>query len=200
MTDTKRSSGTKLSGTLLLASGIVFFIFNTIAEGIYPNYSVGVNALSDLGALGEPTRFLWNGQLLVSGITAFLGMYVLFYRSNWAVKVKKRNLIAIIFLLPYIGAVLVALFPENFIGSVHAVGAFLAFIFGAISAIYAYRITTRPFRYFSLILGVISLIMIFLLEERGSVDFGLIERLVVYPFVIWGISFGGYLMGHESSS
>jgi hypothetical membrane protein len=40
------------AGALLLSSGIIFVILNTIAESIYPNYNIGTNALSDLGAIG----------------------------------------------------------------------------------------------------------------------------------------------------
>jgi len=43
----------------MLAGGIVNIVLNTIAEGIYPNYSLRTNALSDLGALEAPTALLW---------------------------------------------------------------------------------------------------------------------------------------------
>jgi hypothetical membrane protein len=187
----KWNSGTGLSGSFLLASGIIFFIFNTIAEGIHPSYNVGTNALSDLGALGSSTRFLWNGQLLVSGVLSLIGMYLLFFRSSWALNIGRRKIVCILYLLPPIGTITVSLFPENYILSIHTTAAFVVFIVGAISAIYAYRFTRRPFSYFSVLLGVISLISIPFL---GLPNFGLVERLVVYPFVIWGIAFGSYLL------
>jgi hypothetical membrane protein len=42
-------------------------VFNTIAEGLYPNYSVATNALSDLGAIGANTFWIWNAQVFVFG-------------------------------------------------------------------------------------------------------------------------------------
>ncbi|HXQ93411.1 MAG TPA: hypothetical protein VN739_10435, partial [Nitrososphaerales archaeon] len=62
-----------------------------------------------------------------------------------------------------------------------------------ISAIYAYRFTKSPFRYFSITLGVISLVAIPFLGYSSLLGFGGIERLVVYPYTIWGIAFGAYL-------
>ncbi len=193
----------KLSAAMLFASGITFFIFNTIAEGSYPNYSVRTNALSDLGALGSPTALLWDGQLFVSGLFGFLGMYFLFFKSSWCLeKIKNRwtrNLTAVLFLLPFVGTMLASLFPENFVGAIHLFGAIIVFTLGGISAIYSYRLTKAPFRYFSVVLGLTSLGSASLLGLYSLFGFGLIERMVVYPYVIWGISFGGYLMTSTSS-
>ena len=185
----------KLAGSLLFAGGMIFFIFNSIAEGIYPNYNVGVNALSDLGAIGAPTRFLWDGQLFLSGILSLLGTYVLFYKSSWPdnINMKNRKPVSVIYLVPTMGSILVSLFPENFILAIHSLSAFITFITGGVSAAYAYRLTRVPFRYFSIVLGVITLVSIPFLLDR-SLGFGLVERLVVYPFVIWSIAFGSYLM------
>jgi hypothetical membrane protein len=182
----------------LFSGGITFFLFNTIAEGIYPSYSVGVNALSDLGAIGAPTRFLWDGQLYVSGLLTLLGMYVLFFKSSWPdnTGMKNKKLVGIIYLIPATGSILVSLFPENFIPAVHSLSAFITFILGGVSAVYAYKLTKAPFRYFSLILGLVTLVSIPFLEDR-SLGFGLIERLVVYPFVLWTIAFGSYLMAQR---
>src|ERR1700730_13378069 len=77
----------KVSGALLLSSGIIFTIFNTIAESIYPNYNVGINALSDLGAVGQSTRYLWDGQLLATGILTFVGMWILVFNSSFSPRI-----------------------------------------------------------------------------------------------------------------
>jgi hypothetical membrane protein len=185
----------KLAGSLLFAGGMIFFIFNSIAEGIYPNYNVGVIALSDLGAIGAPTRFLWDGQLFFTGLLSLLGMYVLFFKSSWPdnIGMKNKKLVGIIYSIPTIGSILVSLFPENYILVIHSISAFVTFITAGVSAAYAYRLTRVPFRYFSITLGVITLVSIPFLGDR-SLGFGLIERVVVYPFVLWTIAFGSYLM------
>lgn len=186
---------TKISGSLLFLSGLVFFVFNTISESLYPNYDPKTNALSDLGAVGAPTRYLWDGQLLVSGVVGLVGIYLLFYRSNWGSGVRRRRLTGIFYFLPAVGMTIVSLFPENYNILVHTLGAFLTFLFGGVSAVYAYRLTKPPFRYLSVILGLITLISTFALGSAETIGFGLVERLVVYPFGIWSVAFGIYLMG-----
>ena len=188
------SDGARLAGSCLLASGLVFVLLNSIAEGLYPGYSVASNALSDLGALGAPTQLFWDGQLFVVGALYLVGVYSLFYRSAWGAGTSRRNLVAVLYLLPGIGTVVVSLFPENFVLAIHAVGALLAFIFGGIGAIYAYRLTQPPFRYFSVVLGIVDLVSIPLMFAIGPSMSGLAERLIVYPYVLWLACFGSYLL------
>ena len=171
---------------------------NTVAESLYPAYSVRTNALSDLGALGAQTGLLWNGQLFLSGLLSLLGMYLLFYRSDWPSSVGiRRKAAGLIYVLPPIGTILVSLFPENYVLAVHAFAALMTFVLGGVSAVYAYRLTQPPFRYFSFLLGAISLVSILLLGDQ-ALGFGLAERLVVYPFVIWGVAFGSYLLAFSA--
>lgn len=189
----KRLRNTHRAGVLLISGGIIFTIFNTIAESIYPNYSVRTDALSDLGALGHPTAILWDGQLFVSAVLAIAGMSLLVFKSSLSEFVPDRS-VKILFLLAPVGALIVSLFPENFIIEVHYLGALITFVFGGISAIYAFRFTKSPFRYFSMLLGAISLVAIPFLADPALIGFGGMERLVVYPYTIWGIAFGAYLM------
>jgi len=175
-----------------MASGIVFTIMNTIAESIYPAYSVRTNALSDLGALGHSTAFLWDGQLFVSAALALTGMSLLVFRSSLSEFIQGRP-VQLLFLLPPVGSLIVSIFPENTVLGIHTLGALVAFIFGALSALYAFRFTKSPFRYFSVLLGVVSLVAIPLLGDPSLLGFGGMERLVVYPSTLWGIAFGAYL-------
>jgi hypothetical membrane protein len=183
---------TRRAGSMLLASGIIFTILNTVAESVYPGYSVRVDALSDLGALGHSTAFLWDGQLFICSILSLSGMVLLVFRSSLSEYLQDRP-VQILYLLPSIGSLIVSLFPENTILAVHTLGAFVTFVFGAITAIYAYRFTKSPFRYFSLLLGLVSLVAIPLLADSSLIGFGGMERLVVYPYVLWGVAFGAYL-------
>ena len=70
---------------------------------------------------------------------------------------RRRKLIGMLFLLPSIGSILVSLFPENFVLAIHALGALIVFLMGGIIAIIAYKLTEPPFRYFSVLLGIIAL-------------------------------------------
>ncbi len=187
-----------MAGSFLVGSGLVFFLFNTIAEGLYHSYSVAKNALSDLGAIGASTNILWNGQLFVTGVLLFVGMYLLFYRTTWELgTIKRRNLLAIVYLLPGVGTIVVSLFPENSILVIHGTAALVVFILGAVGAMYSYRLVHPPLRHFSVVLGIISLVSIPIFLAGGPSFLGLMERLVVYPFMLWLISFGSYLIALE---
>ena len=194
--------GVRIAGSLLLAGGVVFLLLNTVAEGLYPDYSVASNSLSELGYIGANTSLFWNSQLLLAGALLFSGMYVLFYRSQFRQGVGRANLTGILFLVLPVGAIIASLFQGNSALSVlHDIGSFMAFIFGGISAIYAYRLTGAPFRHFSLVLGIITLVMIpvYIASPHnvpGSIS-GMLERLIVYPYFFWAISFGGYLISSQ---
>jgi hypothetical membrane protein len=47
------------------------------------------------------------------------------------------------------------------------------------------------------LLGAVSLLAMSLFGIPSVVGFGVAERLVVYPFNIWTISFAGYLMSRD---
>jgi hypothetical membrane protein len=187
-----RIRNTRRAGALLLSGGIIFTLVNTIAEAVFPGYSVRTNALSDLGALGHSTTFLWDGQLFLCSVLSFSGMYLLVFRSSLAEFFESRP-IRFLYLLPSVGSLIVSIFPENSVLAIHTIGALISFLFGAIIAMYTFRFTKSPFRYFSLLLGVISLIAIPLLGDPSLLGFGGMERLVVYPNILWGVAFGAYL-------
>lgn len=187
-----RSYWARIGGALIFTGGLIFFIFNTIAQSIYPGYNVGVDALSKLGAIGANTRFLWDGQLFVNGALSLVGMILLFYMSS-SPDIEARRAISVLFILPAIGAIVVSLCPENLNITIHTIGAFVTFVFGALAAIYAGRFIKSPFRYFSIVLGLVSLISLTQLSGN-AIGFGDAERLVVYPIVLWQISFGTFLM------
>jgi hypothetical membrane protein len=193
------SRAVRIAGSCLLASGLLFLLLNTIAEGLYTNYSVATNALSDLGATTASTSLLWNGQLFISGVLLLLGMYLLFSRSDWGSSiVKRRSLVGALYILPGIGVILVSLFPENTILVIHGIGAIIVFILGAIGCLYAYRLVQSPYRYFSVALGIVSLVSIPLSFASNPSVSGLMERLIVYPYNLWLVGFGSYLVSFQA--
>ena len=89
----------------------------------------------------------------------------------------------------------------------------MIFIFGGLSAIAAYRIERSPMTYFSVIMGVVTLVFwsflewgfLELMEGTASSSYlGLgvcgIEKMVAYPLLLWVLGFGGYLMGSSHAS
>jgi hypothetical membrane protein len=104
-------------------------------------------------------------------------------------------------LLPGTGLLLAVVSPENVNVAIHSVGAILAFIPGAIVMILAFRTIRTQFRYFSLLLGLVSFVGI--IAEFGGYYLPLVqqtlgpggwERVIVYPLLIWLVGYGNYLL------
>ena len=89
----------------------------------------------------------------------------------------------------------VGIFPES-AGHIHTLVALIAFIFGGLSAVTASTFLMPLFRYLSVLLGVIARIalMLLILHQDMGLGLGGMERMIVYPIVLWAIGFSGYLM------
>lgn len=76
---------------------------------------------------------------------------------------------------------------------------------GGVAAVLAHKVTAAPFRYISVVLGVVALVSVilglFFLEWRfvAALGVGGIEWWIVYPVVLWLAIFGGYMMGDGSN-
>ena len=76
----------------------------------------------------------------------------------------------------------------------------IAFIFEALTAIAVFRVTSAPFRFMSLGVGLLSLVALFVsfLGDNSpvakSIGMGGVERWVVFPIILWLAFFGGYLL------
>lgn len=190
----------KIAGALIFVGAIQFVIFLTIAEAIYPAYSVSENYISDLG-VGVAAPF-FNSSVFVLGLAAVASIH--FMRSF-----VKDKIFLIFLALCGMGAMGVGVFPENY-GVIHTLVSLIAFLFGALSAVKSYGIQKPPLSYFAVVLGLISLaaLVLFAVSEVGvnlvggqAADFylglgkGGMERMIAYPIILWAIGFGGYLIG-----
>jgi hypothetical protein len=71
----------------------------------------------------------------------------------------------------------------------------------------AYFVERSPFRYISVVLGLVALAGLVLVIFYGdanpifsAIGNGGAERWIVYPSVLWVIGFGGYLMGASATA
>ena len=166
-------------------------------------YTTSQNTISDLGStwqpgdiVREPSATIFNTAMLVSGamIVAAAAAYWRAYRSRS---------VAIALLLLGVGMLGVGSFPGTEIGGhpstagLHPPLSMLTFIAGGLCGVLAYRVTTAPFRYVSVMLGVVSLGSLVLSGPLSASDLGAggVERWVAYPVVLWVVAFGGYLLG-----
>ncbi len=176
-----------VAGVLLFVFAVQFTIMLFITEALYHGYSIANNYISDLGV--GPTGFLFDTSISVLGIAVIASAF--FVYRGFDVKV-----FPILLGLTGVGALLVGVFNENY-GALHGYVSDLTFIMGPLTAIYAYRYQTSPFKFMSVALGVISYIAIIFFMFFGSpvIGVGGWERLIVYPFLLWGIGYGAFLTG-----
>jgi hypothetical membrane protein len=187
----------KKAGVLLFVGGAQFTVFLTVAEAVFPNYSVSTNYISDLGVWSKPSAAIFNPSVFFFGLLLLASGYYL------QKEFRKRGFSSIV-ALAGLGALGVGIFPEdtflvNGVPAIHGLFALFAFLFGGLAAIASYKVTKAPFRYFSVILGVAALLALGLFGSTQSYDYvglgvGGMERMIVYPTLVWAVCLGGYLM------
>ncbi len=176
-----------LSGIFLFLGAFQFSVLLLVAEALRPTYSVHTNYISDLGV--GPNNYIFNDSIVFLGAFAFISAIILLLE-------RRKTFLPYIIMLVGIGAAGVGLFPEN-TGAVHGYFADITFIASGIAAIMAsYSYVKGPFRVFSPIIGLIILASIFLYIDKHFLGLGVggMERMIVYPTLLWALTFSGYLM------
>jgi hypothetical membrane protein len=175
------------AGIILFLATIQFVIMLFVTEAMYRGYSISGNYISDLGV--GPTGLYFNASISILGIAVIADSFLI-YRGFTS------TIFSVLIALTGIGALLVGIFNESF-GSIHSYVSDFTFIFGPLTAIYAARFENGGMKIISVILGLLSYVAIifFLLLHSPVIGRGGWERLIVYPFLLWGVGFGGYLTG-----
>jgi len=184
----KRRHDKRVAGTLLFVGSIQFIFGMTIAEILYPNYSVSLNYISDLG-VGN-TALLFNSSVFLLGLLVLIGAYFIQRAFDY-------KLLSVCLVLAGIGAMGVGIFPET-AGVIHGVVSLITFLFGALSAIVSYKLQKTPLSLFAVLLGIISLVALALFASGNYLGLGRggMERMIVYPTLLWAVGFSGHLMEH----
>ncbi|EQD39851.1 membrane protein containing DUF998 [mine drainage metagenome] len=174
------------AGVLIFAGTFVFSISMMIAEALYSGYSIHSNVISDLG-VGK-TADIFNGTIIFLGITLILGGVALLLPD-------RRKIFPYLLVIAGIGAMIVGLFPET-TGAPHTIGAFLVFLFSGIAALFGIKRFKSAFRYISPIVGIVVLVSIVLyaMSNYLRIGEGGMERMIVYPALLWAIGLSVYLM------
>ncbi len=191
----------RLGGGFLVVAGATILMGIITAEALYPGtFTTGANEISDLGGTRPPNSVILQPSATIFDLSmALIGVLVL--AGSWFVqRAFGRRSVSIPIATLGVGAFGVGLFPGN-TGNPHAIFAMITFISGGIAALSATRVTSAPFRYFSLLLGAVSLATLgtyMLLGDASPMavmGIGGVERWIVYPVVLWITAFGGYLSG-----
>jgi hypothetical membrane protein len=192
----------RIAGVLFLVASAQFILGLVVAEALYSGYSVADNYISDLGI--GPSSMVFNSSAFLFGLLSIIGAYFLPRTIDF------RGLTFLLILMA-IGAMGVGIFTSAFT-TIHGVVSLMAFGFGGLSAITSFKVSKLPLSAISVILGVKTLGALALfaagLVTTGSLtsneppasEFflrigpGGMERMIVYPALIWLILFSGHLI------
>jgi len=191
----------RVAGVLFFVAVAQFIIGLAIAEALYPGYSLSGNYISDLGI--GPSSTIFNSSVFLLGLLLVTGTYFLRQISS----LKSINWL--LFLMA-IGAMGVGVLTKDFTIP-HGVVSSLAFFFGGLSALASAKVLEKPSSLISVVLGVITLGALGLFSSglitSGSLTSNIaydsnfylglgpggMERLIVYPSLMWLAWFSGHL-------
>lgn len=197
------SARLRTAGTLLFLAGFVWWIVVTIAESLFPDYSVFTNDLSDLAStvppnpsVVQPSAELFNTSMVILGLMILAAAYFIhleYHRLSFTALLTTFGA----------GCLLIAAFPGD-TGNAHAIASDLTFVVAPLAAIASYRLLNSPLRYVSVAVGIVALLPVFTRLALGDASpiltllgKGGEERMIAYPVIAWLLGFGGSLMGSK---
>ena len=182
----------KVAGALIFVASVQCVLGIITAETLYPGYSTSENYISDLGV--GPSALIFNSSVFLLGVITVAGAY--FIQRAFG-----SRLLSILLILTGVGAMGVGLFPENF-GTVHGIASLITFLFGGLTAIMSYRLVKPPLSYFSVLLGVMSLVALVLFGSGNYLGLGKggMERMIAYPTLLWAVGFSAHLTGSSTET
>ena len=191
---TTEARNRKIASALLLTGIIQWMLFIIYAEGIQPNYISSIHYVSTLGT--GTTAIFYNASTIILGISVTIASILIrkFYPSR---------VFFVLFLISGLATIGVGVFPEDS-RPMHGIVTPIALIFGALSAMFSYRLQEKPAAYFCVILGVVSLVTglwfipyLGLSVESRAMFLGLykgtLERIVIYTNLLWVLVRGSQL-------
>lgn len=188
----------RIAGLLYVALAGGFLTVMMLGGAMAPGYLIGDSAISDLGVIRE-TAYLFNGSLVVVGVLQAAAS-ILYYG------VHRRRLILGVSLVAAFAATGVGLMPLDR-GGPHSVFALLAFLAFNLQAIVTAPVVRYPLRALSWLAGVIGLAFLVVMvigdtgdaAALGPIGHGGVERMIVYPALLWLMALGGYLMASDTT-
>ena len=190
-----------MAGVLFFVAVTQFVLGLVIAEALYPGYSVSDNYVSDLGV--GPSAIVFNSSAFFLGLLLVVGTY--FLKGSSELKTVNRLLF-----VAAAGAMGVGIITKNF-AAAHGVVASTAFFFSGLAAIASAKVTEKPLSVISTVLGAITIGALGLFSAgivtSGSLTSNIaydsifylglgaggMERMVVYPVLMWLAWFSGRL-------
>lgn len=198
-----RYSPLKIGGVLYIIAVFQFFVFELVAETLYPGYSVANNYISDLGAtcvnppstltcvVHQPSARFFDTTVSIMGLLLLLGTFFVFHGT-------RRKLYFVTSTVADVAISLVGVFPEN-TGWPHVIVSEFTFFFLGFSLILAWTIANgNAFKYLTVVFGVLTLFFTITDIPAGQVGVGGQERLLVLCALLGLLALGGHLTGQDS--
>ena len=184
---------TRVAGLLLFLLAAQFMTVIMLGASVAPDYDYAGAAISDLGAIRD-TALLFNVSLIAVGVLNLTAGWLL-YRAD-----HRAGLLAL-FTIAGVGAAGAGLMPIGTSG-LHSVFALLAFVGFNLEAIAIGGRVRGPMRAIARMAGALGLVFVVLMvigdggnpAAFGPIGHGGTERMIIYPAMLWMLTFGGYLM------
>jgi hypothetical membrane protein len=179
------------AGAALFVGAVQFGILLIVSEAVSGGYSVSANYVSDLGA-SPPSASIFNPSIAVFGLLAVVAATYLHRAFRWR---PLTGLTAI----SGVGLIGVGIFPEGSPLSLHSIFSLVTFLSIGLAAVVASRVQRKPLFYFSIILGLatLSALLLYHAEVYLGLGPGGMERMIVYPALLWSLAFSGHLMAMD---
>ena len=191
---TQEFDSRKTASALLLFGVIQWMIVVILSEGTQPNYVSSIHYVSTLGT--GKTALFYNASTVIMGLSVFLSSLLIRRFSS-------SRVFFVLFLITGLATMGVGVFPEDS-RPMHGIVTPIALIFGALAAVFSYRLHEKPASYFTVVLGLVSLITglafipyLGLSVESRAMFMGLykgtLERIVIYTNLLWVLILGSQL-------
>jgi len=195
----------KVAGMLFFVAATQFLLGITIAEALYPDFSVSANYISDLGI--GPSAVIFNSSVFLLGLLLLVGTYFLRHVSEF------KTVNTMLFLMA-VGAMGIGVFTKHF-RTAHGAVATLAFFFAGLSAVSSFKVLKKPLSVISIVLGVMTLGALALfsggmiasgsltsdIAYDSSLYLGLgpggMEHMILYPALMWLAGFSWHLITQQ---
>jgi hypothetical membrane protein len=187
-------------GVLVAVAAAQFAAAMALVQQHYPGYSLTSNYISDLGGAGSPWALVFDISATVLGVLAIVA-FILVWSAFEPGATRTAGLGILI--VAGVGAVGVGVFPETthvLGGKAHDITSAVAFLGAGIGLVVLSFAMRRSERWrwsrpYTLITGIVVLAATGLFE--ASIDLGLgpggMERLIVFPVLLWGVVEGAHL-------
>lgn len=187
----------KIAGLLGFIATVQFVLAVIICEVLYSGYSVGQQFISDLGnwSLAGNYAAIFNASIIIAGILGVASAYFI-------QKAFKNRLFTSLLMISTFCYILVGVFAEDISMPMHGIFARIGLILGLGATFMTYKFVKSPLSYAPIILGGMIIVAVVLQASGNYLGLGLggIERLEIYPSLLWGLVFDAYLIGEASNT